>query len=547
MGHRGGESSFGDFEVMEISEIGFVNSGPKKRKRAQVVPVDIIDVDEDKGPRGAGTFGKNANAHNKGKEAFNGQYQKQAFAQEVNVYSSVPGVNVYSSAPDVNVYSSATEFGSMNGIPTFLPEHTMQGFMHTNNLVNGFPYDVSSQNYDYGFNAFGLQDQFSSMELDVPMASPLSFPEQSVKLQANSAFAPISTNTSYLNYNYYNEHKGAVNICSQQPAESSKGMTTVSNSAIIHKSSSKRTRKVELLKNQRLFKQFDTVQDYSDHFYIKQNSSYAKQPSKNWAKTIQQEWRLLEKDLPDSIFVRVYEERMDILRAVIVGAAGTPYHDGLFFFDFYFRHDYPRQPPLVYYHSGGLRLNPNLYGCGKVCLSLLNTWQGQKDEKWTPGKSTVLQVLLSIQALVLNAKPFFNEPGYERMAGKEEGERRARDYNENTFILSCKTMMYTLRRPPKNFEVLVAEHFREQAHAILISCKAYMEGAQVGCLVGGVQDLEEGDKSCSKGFKTQVSEIVRTLIPELTRIGAEDCEQFLPQGPQQVHNQDRAHNTLRLF
>ncbi|KAK9152757.1 hypothetical protein Sjap_000237 [Stephania japonica] len=468
-------------------------------------------------------------------------------------------MNVYSSAPGMNAYSSATEFGSLNGIPTFLPEHPMQGFVYTNNPINGFPYNVSSQNYDYGFNAFGLQDQFSSMELDVPMASPLSFPEQSVKLQANSAFAPISTNPSHLNYNYYNEHKGAVNVCFQQLAESSIGMTAVSNSAISHKSSSKRTRNVELPKNQRLFKQFDTVQDYSDHYYINQNSSYAKQPSKNWAKTIQQEWRLLEKDLPDSIFVRVYEERMDILRAVIVGAAGTPYHDGLFFFDFYFRHDYPRQPPQVYYHSGGLRLNPNLYASGKVCLSLLNTWQGQKDEKWTPGKSTVLQVLLSIQALVLNAKPYFNEPGYELMAGKEEGERRARDYNENTFILSCKTMMYNLRRPPKalisfgiqyflqNFEALVAEHFREQAHAILISCKAYMEGAQVGCLVGGVQDLEEGDKSCSIGFKTQVSEIVRTLIPELTRIGAKECEQFLPQGPQLVHKQNRAHTTLRLF
>ena len=35
----------------------------------------------------------------------------------------------------------------------------------------------------------------------------------------------------------------------------------------------------------------------------------------------------------DDIHVRVYEERMDLLRACIVGAAGTPYHDNLFFFD----------------------------------------------------------------------------------------------------------------------------------------------------------------------------------------------------------------------
>jgi len=104
---------------------------------------------------------------------------------------------------------------------------------------------------------------------------------------------------------------------------------------------------------------------------------------------------------------------------------------------------------MVYYYSGGLRLNPNLYDCGKVCLSLLNTWTGKGNEKWMPKKSTMLQVLVSIQALILNANPFFNEPGYDNMYTGAEGEKKSRSYNENIFILSLKTMMYTLRRPPK--------------------------------------------------------------------------------------------------
>lgn len=103
----------------------------------------------------------------------------------------------------------------------------------------------------------------------------------------------------------------------------------------------------------------------------------------------------------------------------------------------------------VYYHSGGLRLNPNLYQCGKVCLSLLGTWHGKNSENWIPDKSTMLQVLVSIQALILNEKPFFNEPGYANAYQGEEGQRRSKDYNDNTFILSLKTMMYTLRKPPK--------------------------------------------------------------------------------------------------
>lgn len=104
---------------------------------------------------------------------------------------------------------------------------------------------------------------------------------------------------------------------------------------------------------------------------------------------------------------------------------------------------------MVYYYSGGLRLNPNLYECGKVCLSLLGTWSGKQRENWIPGESTMLQVLVSIQALILNADPFFNEPGYETQFPGVDGQKKSKKYSEDVFILSLKTMIYTLRRPPK--------------------------------------------------------------------------------------------------
>lgn len=103
----------------------------------------------------------------------------------------------------------------------------------------------------------------------------------------------------------------------------------------------------------------------------------------------------------------------------------------------------------VHYHSGGLRINPNLYDCGKVCLSLLGTWGGTGKEKWMANNSTMLQVLVSIQALILNEKPYFNEPGYERSAGSTHGEAQSKHYSENTFLFSLKTMVYTMRRPLK--------------------------------------------------------------------------------------------------
>ncbi|KAK7257208.1 hypothetical protein RIF29_31012 [Crotalaria pallida] len=283
----------------------------------------------------------------------------------------------------------------------------------------------------------------------------------------------------------------------------------------------------EILRKFRNFKQFDTVEDTSDHHYRHVDSSIM-QHSKSWSKRIQEEWRSLEKDLPDSIFVRVYESRIDLLRAVIIGAEGTPYHDGLFSFDVSFPSGYPEVPPLVHYNSGGLRLNPNLYNTGKVCLSLLNTWSGNEIEMWIPGVSTILQVLVSIQGLILNAKPYFNEPGYAHLSGSADGETQSLRYNEDTFILSLKTMVYMMRRPPKNFEDFVTGHFFSRAHDILVSCKAYMDGAQVGCLVkGGVQDVDQGDGSSSLLFKSSLGAYANMLARELTKIGAKDCDKFL--------------------
>ncbi|XP_022764068.1 putative ubiquitin-conjugating enzyme E2 38 isoform X2 [Durio zibethinus] len=275
------------------------------------------------------------------------------------------------------------------------------------------------------------------------------------------------------------------------------------------------------------FKHFDVVDDFSDHHYSNLTLSGEKQP-KEWVKRIQDEWKILENDLPETIYVRVYEARMDLLRAVIIGPSGTPYHDGLFVFDCFFPPKYPNEPPMVYYYSGGLRLNPNLYNCGKVCLSLLGTWYGQQTEMWVPGQSTMLQVLVSIQALILNARPFFNEPGYETSYVGANGDRRSRKYNEEVFVLSLKTMIYTLRRPPKHFEDFVAGHFRNRAGDIVVACQAYKEGATVGSVVfkDGVLDANKIEKGSSEEFKGEMPKMINAVVKEFVKNGSTDCEQF---------------------
>lgn len=58
--------------------------------------------------------------------------------------------------------------------------------------------------------------------------------------------------------------------------------------------------------------------------------------------------------------------------------------------------------------GGRVRFNPNLYACGKVCLSLLGTWQAGQGESWSADASTTFQVLISIQSLILVDEPYFN-------------------------------------------------------------------------------------------------------------------------------------------
>ena len=58
--------------------------------------------------------------------------------------------------------------------------------------------------------------------------------------------------------------------------------------------------------------------------------------------------------------------RMDVMRAAILGAAGTPYHDQLFFFDVQLSPDHPANVPKVHFHAHGNRINPNLYVDGKA-------------------------------------------------------------------------------------------------------------------------------------------------------------------------------------
>lgn len=171
---------------------------------------------------------------------------------------------------------------------------------------------------------------------------------------------------------------------------------------------------------------------------------------------LRKEHRALATSLPDNIIVRTYEDRTDLLRVLILGPEGTPYADAPFVFDLYLNPTkFPFEPPAVYFHShtNGLgRCNPNLYEEGKVCLSILGTWAGDKSESWNPAKSSLLQVFVSISGLVLVRSPYHCEPAFAKLEGTREGRVNSRLYSEKAYVLSRSFVRTALDRPPAGFE-----------------------------------------------------------------------------------------------
>ncbi|KAF7156701.1 hypothetical protein CNMCM5623_000374 [Aspergillus felis] len=109
--------------------------------------------------------------------------------------------------------------------------------------------------------------------------------------------------------------------------------------------------------------------------------------------------------------------------AIVLGTPGTPYQFGLFEFSISFGKDYPATPPIVQItttNGGRCRFGPNLYAGGKVCLSILGTWGGQRGEEWSSAQG-LESILISIQSLMSN-NPYENEPGYQGAHAPEDQE-----------------------------------------------------------------------------------------------------------------------------
>jgi ubiquitin-protein ligase len=132
--------------------------------------------------------------------------------------------------------------------------------------------------------------------------------------------------------------------------------------------------------------------------------------------------QIMKNPLTDQGIYYIHDDE-DMLKgyALIIGPSDTPYFGGNYFFEFNYPADYPHSPPKLKYCTNGnnVRFNPNLYVCGKVCVSLFNTWRG---EQWTSCQ-TISTSLLTLCTLLCK-DPLLNEPGVNK------GHKDMEHYNE---------------------------------------------------------------------------------------------------------------------
>lgn len=141
---------------------------------------------------------------------------------------------------------------------------------------------------------------------------------------------------------------------------------------------------------------------------------------------------------------------------LIIPQCDSPYQYGNYFFSIEFPTNYPYSPPKMKYltNNGFTRFHPNLYRNGKVCLSLLNTWKG---DKWT-SCNTLSSLLLQVTTLFTD-KPFLHEPGINENHPEFDLYTKAiefQNYETSIFAIISKCL-----RPHGEFPDEIQESFDE--------------------------------------------------------------------------------------
>lgn len=253
---------------------------------------------------------------------------------------------------------------------------------------------------------------------------------------------------------------------------------------------------------------------------LKEKSSYfaAKKNDMPAPKALKRVFREIRKDLPrgldidayGSMFVRFDEDAPTYMKALLSGGPSSPYADGLFLFDIYCDAKYPAEHCLVKHITKGantLKLkhspggfSPNLHAStGKVCLSLLGTWNGIG---WSPNKSNIYQVLSTLLRDIFGVEnPYYNEPNY----GFWEGTAPTKNHSDaveycNAYLREATlrlAILAPLREPIPGYERVIKLHFLVRREAIEVRMKTWLQEAKEK-LANALQNAKDTNKKSER-------------------------------------------------
>jgi ubiquitin-conjugating enzyme E2 Z len=191
-------------------------------------------------------------------------------------------------------------------------------------------------------------------------------------------------------------------------------------------------------------------------------------------KRIMADIRELENDLYKSSGIYYIPTESDLFHgyACIFGPKDSCYEGCPMVYEVSLPSTYPFDPPTLKFltYDGKTRFHPNMYVEGRVCLSILHTWQGPK---WA-STMKISTVLVTLQSL-MDADPLRHEPSFEK------GRHDVCKAYANAVKASCiNYQLFCLENPithkgPDIFKELIREKILENIGALENFCNSLEE------------------------------------------------------------------------
>lgn len=149
------------------------------------------------------------------------------------------------------------------------------------------------------------------------------------------------------------------------------------------------------------------------------------------------------------------EKDMTRMHALLIGPSDTPYAGALLYFELTFPTEYPFKNPGVKFLSPQIsgnihmRIHPNLYAEGKVCLSILGTWDGPP---WTSAMG--IATLMNNISGLLDENPIQKEPAYENTPANDKRAVKYRIATTYEVVKLACDLVYRTQIPTETLRVM---------------------------------------------------------------------------------------------